>query len=150
MAAILQIVATLRTRKDWNEYFSMLAARDANAKLWIDNFADAVALNLLGRDSTSGGYLLENDGEDGEKVVAEEEEAKERCIPFAGIHDTCKMLSGELVKCNACGKVEEKMGQWKKCAKCGVVRYCSRECQRKDWKSHRKPCARLAEKFNSS
>ncbi len=29
----------------------------------------------------------------------------------------------------------------KKCGKCDTVRYCSRKCQRKHWKSHKKICA---------
>ena len=32
----------------------------------------------------------------------------------------------------------------KNCAKCKGIMYCSRECQKQDWKHHKKDCARLA------
>ena len=31
-----------------------------------------------------------------------------------------------------------------KCSRCLVVRYCSKECQRKDWKEHKKQCENLS------
>ncbi|KAI9028718.1 hypothetical protein DFJ74DRAFT_750926 [Hyaloraphidium curvatum] len=31
-----------------------------------------------------------------------------------------------------------------RCAECGVIRYCSKECQRKDWPVHRKVCEMMA------
>ncbi|KAH7052406.1 hypothetical protein B0J12DRAFT_72628 [Macrophomina phaseolina] len=40
-------------------------------------------------------------------------------------------------RCRVCGKVEGT----KRCAGCGVVRYCGRECQRADWRrGHRRVC----------
>ncbi|KAN0098384.1 hypothetical protein V8E51_014047 [Hyaloscypha variabilis] len=33
----------------------------------------------------------------------------------------------------------------KPCAKCQTVRYCSRDCQKKDWKLHKKVCATAAQ-----
>jgi hypothetical protein len=32
----------------------------------------------------------------------------------------------------------------KKCGKCYVTHYCSRECQQQHWKSHKKLCSKLA------
>lgn len=40
-------------------------------------------------------------------------------------------------KCMTCGKTKPKL---KKCAKCRKVFYCSAECQRQNWKSHRALC----------
>ena len=31
------------------------------------------------------------------------------------------------------------------CSKCQTVRYCSRDCQKKDWKVHKKTCASAAQ-----
>ena len=31
-----------------------------------------------------------------------------------------------------------------KCSGCKVVKYCSRECQKKDWARHKKDCKKLA------
>ncbi|KAI0798254.1 hypothetical protein C8Q75DRAFT_708684 [Abortiporus biennis] len=41
-------------------------------------------------------------------------------------------------KCHACGKKE---GSLKQCGKCHSTRYCSSECQRKDWPAHKKTCS---------
>ena len=49
------------------------------------------------------------------------------------------------VACEGCG-VDETCAadgttcNLRKCAKCLEVRYCSRECQKSDWKSHRPFC----------
>ena len=45
-----------------------------------------------------------------------------------------RKVSGEQ-KCSNCGQ----SGELKGCP-CGTVRYCSKECQRKDWKPHRGIC----------
>ena len=37
--------------------------------------------------------------------------------------------------CNSCGKKAEK-----RCSTCGDVFYCSVECQRSDWSTHKKVC----------
>ena len=39
--------------------------------------------------------------------------------------------------CNFCG---EKVTNLKKCGACGRSWYCSQDCQRKDWKEHKKAC----------
>ncbi|KIK97263.1 hypothetical protein PAXRUDRAFT_825109 [Paxillus rubicundulus Ve08.2h10] len=39
--------------------------------------------------------------------------------------------------CNACGKAGDSLSL---CGKCKNARYCSRECQVKDWKVHKKNC----------
>ncbi|KAF2083192.1 hypothetical protein K490DRAFT_70055 [Saccharata proteae CBS 121410] len=41
------------------------------------------------------------------------------------------------MRCRSCGKSGETM---KRCTGCGRVRYCGRECQRRDWKRHRREC----------
>ncbi|KAI0270594.1 hypothetical protein BC834DRAFT_1031182 [Gloeopeniophorella convolvens] len=38
--------------------------------------------------------------------------------------------------CGVCGKE----GKMKSCSACYVVRYCSSECQKSDWKEHKKLC----------
>jgi len=40
-----------------------------------------------------------------------------------------------------CNKVETEPGEFQKCSRCNVVYYCSRKCQKKDWKrGHREKC----------
>lgn len=44
--------------------------------------------------------------------------------------------------CAACHKDQEQLARpLKDCAKCRRVQYCSRDCQKADWKSHKKTCA---------
>lgn len=40
-------------------------------------------------------------------------------------------------KCGKCGKTE---GTSKMCSRCKMRCYCSKECQKKDWRTHRKDC----------
>jgi hypothetical protein len=39
--------------------------------------------------------------------------------------------------CNLCGKAGTK-----KCSQCEKVKYCSRTCQRQDWKKYKKNCGK--------
>lgn len=49
----------------------------------------------------------------------------------------------ETLRCWNCGDVEAKGGgALKKCMRCVKVRYCSIECQKKDWKKHRMECVK--------
>ena len=49
--------------------------------------------------------------------------------------------------CNSCGKIASNL---KKCGACGRSWYCSQECQRKDWKEHKKVCKTLKETIPAS
>ena len=42
--------------------------------------------------------------------------------------------------CSAC----DQHGDTKKCAQCGASRYCSKDCQQRDWKAHKPVCAILS------
>ncbi|KAF4334724.1 hypothetical protein FBEOM_11435 [Fusarium beomiforme] len=44
-------------------------------------------------------------------------------------------------RCRSCGKPENQEGvTLKKCSRCQKVKYCSGECQKRDWKKHRAEC----------
>jgi len=45
-----------------------------------------------------------------------------------------------LSNCAMCNKVEDAMRQFKSCPRCDSAVYCSRECQKRDWKKHKKVC----------
>ena len=42
-----------------------------------------------------------------------------------------------------CGKKEDTAFEFKRCGRCKIVRYCSPECQKKDWEFHKKSCKGL-------
>ena len=48
--------------------------------------------------------------------------------------------STEALPCAWCGKVEPDTENWKHCAKCKWVHYCSKGCQRQHWPSHKAGC----------
>ncbi|KAG5664330.1 hypothetical protein KAF25_008064 [Fusarium avenaceum] len=45
-----------------------------------------------------------------------------------------------MAACNTCQKTEPAV-TLKRCTKCSTTQYCSRECQKADWKAHKKICA---------
>ncbi|XP_012940391.1 ankyrin repeat and MYND domain-containing protein 2 [Aplysia californica] len=45
--------------------------------------------------------------------------------------------------CETCGEAKAEA----KCSKCKMVVYCNQECQRLNWPTHKKQCARLAEQY---
>ncbi|KAI9863669.1 MAG: hypothetical protein M1813_003692 [Trichoglossum hirsutum] len=49
-------------------------------------------------------------------------------------------------KCANCAKTESELSgiNLKRCAKCLTTNYCSRECQKTDWKKHKRVCASTA------
>jgi hypothetical protein len=62
---------------------------------------------------------------------------------YGGLEET---LDSPIEPSNQCHFCESKQtGDTKllQCSACKMVRYCDRECQRKDWKFHKKGCALL-------
>ena len=49
-------------------------------------------------------------------------------------------------QCHRCGVI----GSFPACGNCKLVAYCSKECQRSDWKSHKLQCQKIAELTNSA
>jgi hypothetical protein len=64
----------------------------------------------------------------------EDKENAKRTAAAHGTHYKGKNLDHE---CNTCGATPPALS---KCAACGAVKYCSKECQKKDWKQHKKVC----------
>jgi splicing suppressor protein 51 len=55
------------------------------------------------------------------------------------------------LKCANCAKTKSDSGiNLKRCAKCQTTHYCSRECQKSDWKKHKRVCASNAAYANFS
>ena len=44
-------------------------------------------------------------------------------------------------KCASCGVMKNDEMRFYKCARCKATHYCSKECQKDHWKSHKKECA---------
>ena len=49
---------------------------------------------------------------------------------------------GSVEDCNAAGETEPKKNSGLVCSKCRLVKYCSLDCQRRDWMEHRRVCSR--------
>ncbi|KAI6127148.1 hypothetical protein F5141DRAFT_1186344 [Pisolithus sp. B1] len=49
----------------------------------------------------------------------------------------------------ACGAIETKVAQFKRCAACKKVVYCSQPCQRNDWSKHKPQCQQHQEVRNT-
>ena len=49
-------------------------------------------------------------------------------------------------RCNYCNKIDAKL---KKCTRCKQAFYCSKKCQKKDWKNHKKVCKKIVEPTSS-
>ncbi|GME49153.1 Ubiquitin carboxyl-terminal hydrolase 18 [Neofusicoccum parvum] len=77
----------------------------------------------------------------GREGCAEEARGRMR-VAMEGEGGGAALQGPEDPRCRVCGRGEGTM----KCAGCGVVRYCGRECQRADWKrEHKRVCAMYAE-----
>ena len=61
------------------------------------------------------------------------------CSSSKSSHPTTstRMPEVEVKSCALCGKSSMKLMS---CGKCGKVKYCGKECQRKHWKSHKNNC----------
>mmetsp|Transcript_34974 Transcript_34974/g.71362 ORF Transcript_34974/g.71362 Transcript_34974/m.71362 type:complete len:367 (-) Transcript_34974:105-1205(-) len=46
-----------------------------------------------------------------------------------------------LQTCAVCAKKEVALDVFKKCQRCRTTYYCGKECQKKDWKAHKKTCS---------
>jgi hypothetical protein len=42
--------------------------------------------------------------------------------------------------CSLCHATEQKRGDYQTCSRCKVVHYCGKECQKKDWRLHKRVC----------
>ena len=73
---------------------------------------------MVSFDARTGRYALALD--DGKELSL-----KAECVARAG--------------CAAAGCASEEASSM--CGRCEAVRYCSRECQRTDWKAHKAVCA---------
>ena len=76
---------------------------------------------MLSFDARTGRYAMALD--DGKELSL-----KAECVARAG--------------CAAVGCASEEASSV--CGRCGAVRYCSRECQRTDWKAHKPACTAAA------
>lgn len=74
---------------------------------------------------------------------ARKSEATFRIVPkemFEGEHDAEGKASGNHQLCWNCSEVFQGT---KRCARCKVAKYCSRECQKAHWSEHNKHCKQL-------
>jgi len=53
-------------------------------------------------------------------------------------------------QCASCAKTASSGVSLRRCAKCLTTQYCSRDCQKADWKQHKKVCAQNASTRNTT
>lgn len=58
----------------------------------------------------------------------------------SGMRTYDQVQSDKSDECAVCGKKQYMVGRLMKCSRCQSRYYCSRECQKKDWKMHKKTC----------
>ena len=63
--------------------------------------------------------------------------AKKAIMKQESNYETEKAIMNDI--CSACGKIE---GEKKRCGRCNKTKYCSKECQKQDWKEHKKVCSK--------
>ena len=61
---------------------------------------------------------------------------KERKIMFLSPEKAT--TDSQLMKCGNCNKEEKALGEFKTCVRCKTVAYCGRDCQKADWKNHKR------------
>mmetsp|Transcript_1938 Transcript_1938/g.2863 ORF Transcript_1938/g.2863 Transcript_1938/m.2863 type:complete len:100 (+) Transcript_1938:990-1289(+) len=49
----------------------------------------------------------------------------------------------------SCQEKEKKVKGFRNCSRCKRIAYCSKECQRADWKRHKEECAVVSGTFRS-
>ena len=58
-------------------------------------------------------------------------------------------LSSVHCACSSCKRMPEKGEELKRCSRCHITRYCSVQCQRKDWDFHRFACSVVAKRSDT-
>ena len=65
--------------------------------------------------------------------------------------DRLDLLNGTTGRwCDKCGCLETVMTTMKQCSRCRSVLYCSRDCQKADWKAHKKICLKTVQAISSA
>jgi MYND finger len=123
-SVLMSIAARMSNDHAWRPYFDRIAAQKVEHRLLIDH--------MIRRMAPSFGNMTDVDRDD---------QPSARHGP--GTSGPTSTLGGRLAKCDACGKIEGKMGQLKSCGRCASTRYCDRDCQLKHWKIQKKQCAKL-------
>ena len=70
-------------------------------------------------------------------------------LDFIDSDDSDDDVSSVYSVCSNCKHPAKKGEDLKRCSRCHITRYCSIECQRKDWDFHRFACAVVAKKSDT-
>ncbi|KDR77979.1 hypothetical protein GALMADRAFT_1295800 [Galerina marginata CBS 339.88] len=61
------------------------------------------------------------------------------------VNQSQDVKNGILQFCDKCYKRETTVAEFKRCSACRVVRYCTPQCQKKDWSTHKPDCKAFLE-----
>jgi sulfatase maturation enzyme AslB (radical SAM superfamily) len=75
-----------------------------------------------------------------------------KTTPFTSPHFPLTHILSEIKHCAQCNKAEEdpESKPLKPCTTCKSVVYCSRECTKAHYKTHKKECAKLAQEYSKT
>ena len=79
--------------------------------------------------------------------LAEEQAILLEALEEAGIDSDDDLMLDDTGDCENCHRQPEKGLEIKKCSRCRITRYCSKECQKKDWSFHRFACDLVAKRI---
>ncbi len=123
---VMLVLAEFYASPKWKKYFKKLRNENEDAKFFIDHLISTASSTMYRRGAIPSSPVASR-----AKLKDEAAEIPEKCSTLV------------LASCGACGKVEEKRGEFKSCSRCQAMKYCGRECQKADWKVHKKVCKNL-------
>ena len=114
--------------EDHPHYNRWVAARD----WWVEQAELEIADRLTAVGDFEARYPIE---------ITAVQEGRRRTNTATFIHGEGLMVSAGRVDRRRCANCDQTFDRaLRACARCKVVYYCSRECQRADWRSHKNVC----------
>jgi len=126
----MTLITSLYSQQEWQPYFRQVAKRDDVIKFYVDTLIPSIQNNAAHPLSSH------------ERFSSPSPSLPHRRQSSSIRNQSCNEETGTLKRCNTCRKMEVKAKVMKACSRCHLVYYCGRECQKLDWKTHKKVCGK--------